>query len=44
VSGVDPVRNEALIYEKVLREDYGVKTKLDVYPGVPHVFGFSLLT
>lgn len=38
VCGMDPVRDEALIYDKVLREEYGVKTKLDVYPGVPHVF------
>lgn len=32
------VRDEALIYEKVLREKYGVKTKVDVYPGLPHLF------
>jgi acetyl esterase/lipase len=38
VCGMDPLRDEALIYEKVLREDYGVKTKLDVYPGLPHGF------
>ncbi|CCM02387.1 uncharacterized protein FIBRA_04483 [Fibroporia radiculosa] len=37
VCGWDPVRDECLLYEKVLREDR-VATKLDVYPGVPHAF------
>jgi acetyl esterase/lipase len=38
VAGLDPLRDEALIYESVLREEYSIKTKLDVYPGVPHNF------
>jgi acetyl esterase/lipase len=38
VCGADPLRDEALIYEKVLREDEGIKTKVDVYPGLPHGF------
>lgn len=29
VSGLDPLRDEGILYEKVLRES-GVKTKLDV--------------
>ena len=33
---MDPLRDDSLIYESVLREDYGVSTKLDVYSGVPH--------
>ncbi|KAJ7688074.1 alpha/beta hydrolase fold-domain-containing protein, partial [Mycena rosella] len=37
VAGFDPLRNEGLLYERLLRES-GVKTKLDVYPGVPHGF------
>ncbi|KAM0244498.1 hypothetical protein ACHAP5_006179 [Fusarium lateritium] len=45
VCGLDILRDEALIYEQVLRENNGVETKLDVYPGMPHIFweNFSLL-
>ena len=35
---MDPLRDEALIYEDVLREECGVKTRLDVYQGLPHGF------
>lgn len=38
VCGADPLRDEALIFERVLREDEGVETKVDVYPGLPHGF------
>lgn len=38
ICGQDPLRDEALVYEKVLREEFGVKTKVDVYPGLPHGF------
>lgn len=45
VCGLDPLRDEALIYERVLREEVGVDTKLDVYPGLGHYFwtNFPLL-
>ncbi|KAF9259617.1 hypothetical protein L218DRAFT_1079797 [Marasmius fiardii PR-910] len=37
VAGLDPLRDEGLLYEKVLRES-GVKTRIETYPGVPHGF------
>ncbi|KAK2614593.1 hypothetical protein N8I77_001402 [Diaporthe amygdali] len=45
VCGLDPLRDEALIFERVLREEAGIKTKLDVYPGLGHYFwtNFPLL-
>ncbi|KAJ5998639.1 alpha/beta hydrolase fold-3 domain-containing protein [Penicillium sp. IBT 35674x] len=36
VAGCDPLRDDGLIWESILREN-GIKTKMDVYPGVPHV-------
>ena len=38
IAGLDPLRDDGVIYEKVLREEYGIKTKLDMYPGLPHGF------
>ena len=38
ICGMDPLRDGGLVYEKVLREESGVKTKLDLYPGQPHGF------
>ena len=38
ICGQDPLRDEALIYERILREDQGIMTKVDVYPGMPHGF------
>jgi acetyl esterase/lipase len=37
VAGLDPLRDEALIYEHVLREENGVQTKMDVYDGYGHM-------
>jgi acetyl esterase/lipase len=36
ISGMCSFRDEGVIYERVLDREYGVKTKLDVYPGLPH--------
>lgn len=38
ICGMDVLRNEALIYEQVLQEDNGIETRLDIYPGMPHIF------
>jgi acetyl esterase/lipase len=38
ICGMDPLRDEGLIYEQVLREENGIKTKVDLYPGLPHAF------
>jgi acetyl esterase/lipase len=38
ICGLDPLRDEAFIYERMLREEHGIKTKVDVYPGLPHSF------
>lgn len=38
ICGMDPLRDEALIFEKILREEEGIKTKVDMYPGLPHGF------
>jgi acetyl esterase/lipase len=40
VCGLDPLRDEALIYEEVLREDCGIKTKVHLYKGLPHGFWY----
>lgn len=34
---MDPLRDEAIIFERRLKQN-GTKTKLDMYPGVPHGF------
>ncbi|KAL7914492.1 alpha/beta-hydrolase [Trichoderma velutinum] len=38
VAGMDPARDDSLIYDRILREEYGVPTRVDVYHGVPHGF------
>ncbi|KAI6714934.1 hypothetical protein JHW43_002588 [Diplocarpon mali] len=38
ICGLDPLRDEALIYEEILRSENGVKTRVDIYPGLPHAF------
>ncbi|KAL0066788.1 hypothetical protein AAF712_006186 [Marasmius tenuissimus] len=41
VCGLDPLRDEGLLYEKELRA-HGVKTKFEIYPGVPHGFEMAV--
>ena len=38
VCGADPLRDEALIFERILREEHGTKTKVYMYDGQPHGF------
>lgn len=35
---MDPLRDEALLYERLIRTEYEVRTKLVIYPGLPHAF------
>lgn len=37
VAGMDPLRDEGLLYERLLRES-GVETRLDLYAGFGHMF------
>ncbi|KAF8208872.1 Alpha/Beta hydrolase protein [Mycena galopus ATCC 62051] len=39
VCGLDPLRDEGLLYDSILREE-GVKTRTIAYPGVPHGFQY----
>ena len=34
---MDPLRDDAIIYDRVLRE-CGVQTQVKIYPGLPHGF------
>lgn len=40
ICGADLLRDEALIYERELRQDNDVETKVVVYSGMPHVFWY----
>ncbi|KAK7883525.1 hypothetical protein LTR67_011101 [Exophiala xenobiotica] len=38
ICGQDPLRDEALVFERIMREEQNVKTKVELYPGLPHGF------
>jgi len=38
ICGMDPLRDEAMLYERLLREKYDTQTSLKLYPGLPHGF------
>jgi acetyl esterase/lipase len=38
ICGMDPLRDEAILYERLLRENYDTKTSIKLYPGLPHGF------
>jgi acetyl esterase/lipase len=38
VCGMDPLRDDGLVYEHMLRVQYGISTKLVMYAGLPHSF------
>lgn len=38
ICGMDALRDDGLIYERILSEENGVKTKVQLYPGLPHGF------
>ncbi|EEU33366.1 uncharacterized protein NECHADRAFT_74384 [Fusarium vanettenii 77-13-4] len=38
VCGLDGLRDESLIYERMLRQENGIATRVDLYPGLPHHF------
>lgn len=40
ICGSDVLRDDALIYDRILRQEYGIETKVDIYPGLPHVFWY----
>jgi acetyl esterase/lipase len=35
---MDPLRDQSLIYDRALREEWGVETRLVVYAGYGHMF------
>jgi acetyl esterase/lipase len=41
ICGADMLRDEVLIYERELRRVHGIKTKVEIYQGLPHVFWYD---
>ncbi|KAF4540350.1 Ab hydrolase superfamily protein [Lasiodiplodia theobromae] len=40
IAGMDPLRDEGLLFERHLRQEYSVATQLKVYSALPHAFWF----
>ena len=38
VGGMDPLRDHSIVYEKALREEWGVETRMKIYGGYGHMF------
>lgn len=38
VGGLDPLRDHALVYDRILREEYNTESKVDLYNGFGHMF------
>lgn len=41
ICGADMLRDDALIYERELRLDHGIKTRVTMYEGLPHIFWYN---
>lgn len=39
IAGLDAMRDGAIIYEKILREEYGIRTRVDLYQGIAWLHG-----
>lgn len=39
---MDPLRDDGIIYEQMLREENDVDTKMDIFPGLPHCWWTKL--
>jgi hypothetical protein len=43
ICGMDPLRDDSFIYERTLREECAVKTRMDLYPGYRTASGHGFL-
>lgn len=38
MAGLDPLRDHALIYADIMKQEYGAEAKVDLYSGFSHMF------